>query len=260
MYIFSKKKLPEESKIVGVVQLKDLRKENSLSEEDIQKVYERDDDTEDILEFYGKKYLVSEKGKGFTKGYIPVQDCDGKHGDGNIFVEVKSRCIIPLWFLMSTAGQIAMTASLATAVAVSVLAYSLVATPKEGNIKMADTVEYNDEPVDISVPDSGVEQHGQEGEVQMNLYSYHVVGKGETLDLTNLSANDVYLQYVITDRSGENVFYESGLIEPGKADPWIPSNYLSVGENKVLFTVTPFTMDTNERCVSYSSDVTIVIQ
>lgn len=258
LYTFRKKDLPNEAQIVGSVELRDLKKELEIYEEKEKEIYEKDNG-ENILEFYNIKYLVEENGKGKVKGYIPVKDLSNDYVCDELYIEVRSGSILPWWLLMSTSGLITTLVLIGVIlIAGTVLAYSIISQPDEGTIKIRDTVPYDDTPVEISTPED-TPTEVEDGEVSMNLYSYHEVGEGDILKLTNLSTNDVNLQYTIYAENGD-VIYESDLVEPGKADPWIPSEYLQKGTNKVKFQMTPYTLDTNEECIGYTSDVTIVVK
>ena len=245
MYILKKKQI-KDATVVGTVKFSDIQKSRCLSEKELS---ELEDDSK-VLSIFGEHYKVQEDNKKI-QGYIQVE------GENQV-IGVQDDCHIPLFLWAILGNIIAAILLICSIVVVVVLAKAIIdKNDKDNSIKIQDTVPYDDSPVDITSSEAS-EVIGEDGEIDANLYYYHTVGQGESLDLTNLSSNDVYLVYIITDGNGNKV-YETGKIEPGTADPWIPSKYLPVGENHVVFTVTPYTMD-NQQCVGYDSNVTIVVK
>lgn len=132
-------------------------------------------------------------------------------------------------------------------------------TVPDSAIQIADTVDYDDSPIDVEANDNVDMQTEADGEIALNLYSYHKLNVNDTLALTNISSNTVNLQYIISDVDTNKTIYTSGLIAPGQKEEWKASSYLKAGTNHLTFLIVPYTND-KEKCVGTDMAVTIDIQ
>lgn len=268
----SDKKFEEDENIIGFITLKALKKEKDVSSDDLVQELLKDEDKHplNVFSFGEKQYLIEKKediGKKHIKGYVSVKEDTKGNSDVKYFA-VTSRFILPLWLLIfANFWNGCMTVIAATLVGLVLLnsgnkTQDVQTTDNNANtaIKIADNVEkYDDTPIDIDSASSEEIPENDAGDIDLNLYSYQSLSVGDVLNLTNISTNDVYLKYIITDATTNEEIYSTDLISYGTDIPWIPSDYLSVGTHDVIFNIVPYTLD-YELCVPYTMPVTIVIQ
>lgn len=67
------------------------------------------------------------------------------------------------------------------------------------------------------------------------------LGINSSLILRNPASNeDIYIQYIISEASEDEILFESDLIASGKYIEWVPGDVLSVGEHELVITQQPY--------------------
>ena len=77
--------------------------------------------------------------------------------------------------------------------------------------------------------------------------------------LTNPEQNTVYMQFDVYE--GNNLLYESALIEPGKMENLDVYSMLDAGDHTLTYSITTYDIDTRELCmegVRQEQEITIV--
>lgn len=242
---------PSEDEIIGYIKIKDLKKQNYCSDDLIRQMADEKEEKY-LFSFYEKDYIIDENKTEKIKGYVKLNYCNK-----NLYIAITSNSIFPMGVIFLFSSFKAMFAVvLATGLTVAGVTAINKTPSNKAPIKIADTKDYNDEPIDIDAQEDNVEENG---EIALNQYSYHYLRNGETLPLTNISSNDVNLQYNIINASTGDVIYSSGLIEPGKKEEWNAAKYLQPGKNQVIISITPYTQE-NEECVGSNMSAVIEIQ
>lgn len=86
-------------------------------------------------------------------------------------------------------------------------------------------------------------------------YDVQHLNEGDPIPLSNELNNaedNIYMQYTITNEAGEEL-YKSDLIAPGQQYLWVASDYLPLGEHKLVFNEQPFKVIDVSKDISESN-------
>lgn len=121
--------------------------------------------------------------------------------------------------------------------------------PQESPVYDKGLKDYDGSNVEITSDTSGKEA-GASGNVNFQVYGDFACSEGGVLDLVNPSNNDVDFRYVVStnykseqSEDGSLVITDYGdtileeMVPPGKAYPWVVSDYLEKGKSDILITV-----------------------
>lgn len=222
---FKKKQLPNDCDIVGFLCPKDKPETDD--------VYCLALDENNIFKVREKKGLFKA-----NKGFVYV-------GEDLVIGITKNIIPFPIfWFLVGI---------MLTLITVSILKLDIIPKPKETtNIITKEPIMADQEVFDgFYKPE--VEQ--LPNMVVTAKKVYWVDENNNTIPLLNDEKNPYYVSYCVIDAdTGDVLLDDTGLIEPGNATNWDCSPYMVNDTLNLSFTLTGYTMDTQETCCSVTVD------
>lgn len=218
-----RKEQEEEIKIVGNVCLSELKKKKNKNKDK----KEKDNDVflllDETCEYDEElKYRVTDKtNNGNTVGYFEVGE--------NEYIRISKKSKLPLILILILMGII--------------LGFLIQSSSPEPVNPNTDGVDSN------GVVSNGAISEAGYGQIEIAGYSsLSVSGDAPTIQLVNPQSNDVYFKYIIKPAGGDDLIFESKLIEPGKAYLWDAKSALDVGTHALDFYIQTFDIKTKANC------------
>lgn len=154
---------------------------------------------------------------------------------------------------MSKSKKVTITIIIGLLVLIVIIAICIGFVKLFGNSNKDDTFTHNIQ-VSTETEDVGT-IHDNTAMTYFMGYDVQRLNEGDPIPLSNELNNaedNIYMQYTITNEAGEEL-YKSDLIAPGQQYLWVASDYLPLGEHKLVFNEQPFKVKDVSKEISKSN-------